>query len=389
MSVPSLHSKLDEFQQVWNSRYELLRRWKEEGRTIFGYCYCDVPLEIVHAAGILPIQFTESADTRHHELGTSESADYFCDHAQYIIGQGLDGVYAPLDGVIFAHSCETMRMVASVWELQVPLRFFYFMPTAMKRNETNRTFLSAEYLALRKAIEHFVGHKITPAKLRASIEVYNTNRALVRKLYQLRFERGLDLSEAELNTVIRAGWVMPAERHNRMLEGLLSEGSEAGSPEQTLKPRIMLSGFSPEHCMTARLNVADILEKDLGARVVIDDFARGHRYNWSTVEAQKSPLEALVDGYMGKSPVSFRQTSAQEAERLLSMAKSYGAQGAVILVPKFCTDFLFQLPHLESEFERNGIPVLRLETESLMPEGQLRTRLGAFVEMLEGSMRPA
>jgi len=66
------------------------------------------------------------------------------------------------------------------------------------------------------------------------------------------------------------------------------------------------------------------------------------------------------------------------------MAKSYGAQGAVILVPKFCTDFLFQLPYIESEFERSGIPVLRIETESQMPEGQLRTRLGAFVEMLQG-----
>ncbi len=378
----ALEEKLAAFQDTWENRYSLLNKWKEEGKQIFGYPYADVPIEILHAAGVLPIQFTESGNDTHHSMGTAESASYFCDYSQSVIGQAMAGVYSAFDGVVFAHSCETMRMIASVWEIEVRVKFFRFMPTALKRSQINRTFLTEEYNSLKQAIEYYTGREITAEKLNESINIYNRNRKMIRDLYKLKFESRILLSASELNTVLKSSWVMPVEMSNEMLTGLFDETLEKGHDPNPSQANVMLSGFSPEQYFTPRLNIADIIEQEFGAKIVIDDFAYGHRYNWLQIDTNADPISALVDYYLGRAPVSFRQTAEQEGNRIGKLAQDSGVHGTILLAPKFCTDYLYQLPYIESVLEKNGMKVLRIETDEEMPEGQLRTRLGAFIEML-------
>jgi len=378
----TLREKLATFQDTWENRYSRMNKWKADGKQIFGYAYSDVPIEILHAAGILPIQFTESGNDTHHSMGTTESASYFCDYSQSVIGQALAGVYSAFDGVVFAHSCETMRMIASVWEIAVSSKFFRFIPTALKRNQINRTFLTEEYNALKKAIENYTGREITPGNLTESIKTYNKNRKMVRDLYKLKFENRILLSASELNSILKPAWVIPVEMHNEMLTDLFDEVDEMKYANKESHVNVMLSGFSPEQYFTPRLNIADIIEQELGANIVVDDFACGHRYNWLQIDKNADPISALVDYYLGRAPVSFRQTAEQEGNRIQKLARDCSAQGAILLVPKFCTDYLYQLPYIESVLEENGIKVLRIETDEQMPEGQLRTRLGAFIEMI-------
>ena len=59
--------------------------------------------------------------------------------------------------------------------------------------------------------------------------------------------------------------------------------------------------------------------------------------------------------------------------------------GAIFLIEKFCDAHAWTFPHLRDLLQKNNLPTLRIELgEAIAPMGQIRTRVGAFYEMIEG-----
>jgi benzoyl-CoA reductase/2-hydroxyglutaryl-CoA dehydratase subunit BcrC/BadD/HgdB len=73
------------------------------------------------------------------------------------------------------------------------------------------------------------------------------------------------------------------------------------------------------------------------------------------------------------------------AERLLRLLRTTGAQGVILVLPKFCDPHAFDHVLLARALDEAGVPHLLIETEVTTPTGQLRTRLQAFIEMLENT----
>ena len=70
-------------------------------------------------------------------------------------------------------------------------------------------------------------------------------------------------------------------------------------------------------------------------------------------------------------------------DEVLQLAKEYNVDGVINTNLKFCTTFKTEAPALEKALEEAGIPVLDIETDYTDNDAeQLRTRIGAFVEML-------
>jgi len=70
------------------------------------------------------------------------------------------------------------------------------------------------------------------------------------------------------------------------------------------------------------------------------------------------------------------------ADHLVRMVREKAAQGVIILLLKFCDPHAFDYPYLKNALDREGVPSLLLEVEDqLPPEGQLKTRFEAFLEM--------
>lgn len=70
---------------------------------------------------------------------------------------------------------------------------------------------------------------------------------------------------------------------------------------------------------------------------------------------------------------------------MLKMADEYQAQGIIFLVPKYCDPILFDIPALTHMLTQNGCPSLVLEVSGTLSEGQIRTRVEAFLEMISGA----
>jgi len=71
-------------------------------------------------------------------------------------------------------------------------------------------------------------------------------------------------------------------------------------------------------------------------------------------------------------------------DHLLSMIEEFEAEAVVNLNIKYCHSFLYEAPLFEKILKEKSIPTLSLEVgHDMSGHGQLRTRIQAFIEMLE------
>ncbi|MGC9332617.1 MAG: 2-hydroxyacyl-CoA dehydratase subunit D, partial [Anaerolineae bacterium] len=210
--------------------------------------------------------------------------------------------------------------------------------------------------------------------LRASIELYDETRNLIRAFQTIRHR----LSVPDFYAVLDAAQAMPREAFNPLLARLQADLEKPSpQPGPALCPSLYLVG--------AVLDEPDLLDliHDLGARVVGDDLCTGSRHFYGSVGTQGDPIAALADYYLQRPPCPSKYHPAHKpGDYLLQQACQAGADGVVFVIEKFCEphafDYALNLPALD----RAGLPHLMLEMEQTPSLEALRTRLQAFVEML-------
>jgi benzoyl-CoA reductase/2-hydroxyglutaryl-CoA dehydratase subunit BcrC/BadD/HgdB len=142
------------------------------------------------------------------------------------------------------------------------------------------------------------------------------------------------------------------------------------------------------------------LIEELGGQVVGDDLCNGERYFDTLVPEVEDPgaraadpdpdtglpdpWGALAERYLRRPPCPCKHSGLDVREKhLLSLATARGARGVIFVLKKFCDPHAWDYPPLAAALRTAGIPHLLLETEATTPVGVLRTRIEAFLEMLE------
>lgn len=376
--------KIDDFEKIYSNRHSLAWQWKREGKKIFGYIYSIMPEEILYAAGIIPVQLTESEDTEDLRKGKVDTPESFCDYSLSIAGQGISGVYKYLDGVIFNDACSQTKTACEVWtERCKPLPpFFDFMMVPDQQDEASITFYIASLNDLRERIGEFIGKDITDDAIRDAVEVYNENRRLVKKLYDMRRADNPPILGSQVFTVMKAGLVMPKEQHNKMLAELLEEIPKWAPPKKENRPRIMAWSHVFEECAgTVYPNFIKMIE-ELGADVVHDELCQGARYYDAEVTVKPNIMEALAERYVGKVPHSTKYTTKERIDNIIAIYEKYRLNGIVFFLTKYCQPDWFQQYIIEKTLKEKGVPLLTIETVAGMPEASVRTRIEAFIEMI-------
>ena len=135
----------------------------------------------------------------------------------------MKGDYDYLDGVVMSHSCDPLRKLFGVWVNNIPMKFSYFLPLPLKGEPAAWDYFKEELSLFKEAIESFVGKKITDEDIRKSIEIFNRNRDLVKKLYELRKSKNPPVKGSEIMDVLRSAVVTDRDVHSNLLESLLQE----------------------------------------------------------------------------------------------------------------------------------------------------------------------
>lgn len=363
------------------SQNESVKRWKGEGKRVFGCTCSNIPEELIYAAGILPVRLLGT--TEEVVKADSYCAGFVCYIMRSILELGLKGELADLDGIVVAYTCEGSNI--SMQPMIENVKFSYCRQLLLphSRGSTARTYYLKELTQFKKSLEEFTGKEITDESLSRAIELYNENRSLLRRVYDLRGgDKQPKISGSEAAEIIMSSMLMPKDEHNRVLSQLLAEIPDRKDLPKGDGPRLHLCGT----ILPPDLKLFELVE-ELGGLVVSDDICLGSRYFWGQVDTSAKPLEALASYYLdAKTHCPFvyaDETWSTRADFIKEMVSRYKADGVLVCNEMWCDPFLFHRTFLMEDFKNSGVPALSIEVERDFDIGPLRTRIQALFEMIE------
>jgi benzoyl-CoA reductase subunit C len=240
-----------------------------------------------------------------------------------------------------------------------------------------KPLLVQEYKGFVQALEKFTGKKITDTDLDKAIELYNTNRKLMKQVYEFRKKEEPPITGAECMEMVVASQLMDIAEHNKLLEQLLKELPNR-KLNRNVGVRLMMVGSEMDDIVFVKMM------ETLNCTVVIDEHCTGSRYFWDEVKPDKDHLAAIAARYVDRwqCPAVAAEFKPR-ADRILKHAKDWNIQGVLLYQQKFCDPHEFDIPTLLKMFKDNNIATLVLEFDVTIPFGQFRTRIEAFLEILE------
>ncbi len=356
---------------------------KHQGKKVFGWLCTYVPEEIIHAAGALPIRITGYSKEMELEDGTAYLYINSCSFSRSCLQLGLKGEYDFLDGVAGGSTCDGARRLFDLWRNYIDTPFYHVLTVPRKYTQSAHALYHSQVLQFKVHLEEFMGIQITDESLYQSIGVYNESRALLKRLYELRKLENPPITGTETMEVLNACFRMPKELFNEWLRNLL-DGLDASDNASKSRARLMLVGSA----ITNPELIGSI--EELGGLIVTDELCTGTRY-WSdpvVLDKNSTPVEAISRRYLNNFPCARMFPSDERFNRILDLARDFRVDGVISQIIRYCVPYAHDLPLLTEKLKANGIPTLALDVEyGTSGSGQIRTRVQAFLEMLEEKRR--
>ena len=341
----------------------------------FGYLNTHVPPEVLHAAGFTPLHIF--GRRRAPQQAETKLPAFTCWLVRSALDAALSGDLDFLAGMAFAHTCDSVQALADIWRLARPSMPVLTLGTPLNLGATGaREFLIAALERFRDQVAALAGRPVTDDDLQASISLHNDIRRLIARLYVLS-ER---LPSPALLAALRAGHLTPPDIYRNLLADLVDTLEEKPSPASADAPRLIVIG--------AHLDDTSLYEAivEAGGRVIDDLLDLGHIHYSELAAEEGDPLAALADRYLAQVPVAAKtHPRRRRDDALLNLIHARAADGVLFAPQKFCEPHGFDYVTMKDALDRAGVPHLLLELEQSQVSGQIRTRLQAFIEMLDGA----
>lgn len=338
------------------------------------------PEEISHAAGLLPVNILGGGNRLELKHADARMGSFVCSICRSTTELGLNGTLGGLSAFVTHPICDAAKHLAGIWGRNFPEQNsqILYLPQNVNTNGAVR-YIAAEYQRMRSELEKTTGRRVEDEALRASIRVYNRNRALLRELYALRCEEPWKLSWPEAYLLMRAGTRMPREEHNALLTRALDAARHRTLRAQD-KPRVVfVGGF----CEQPPVEMIETIDDN--CYVVDDDLLIGLRWLKEDVSDKGDPIWALAESYVERSAASPVQHDERKPKEnyLMAMIHDSRADGAIVTAAKFCEPGLDEQTAWAKHLDETKVPYLILEFEEKMTAfDQMAMQVETFAESL-------
>lgn len=364
-------------------RFQSVRDWKQAhpGAKAIAYFPVYAPVELIHAAGMLPVGLSGAGDRLDIQFADARFGSFICSIVKTTMEMGLTGHLEPFDGCLFSTICDSARNLCWVMKRNFPQMYADFLHLPQNPSSpATAPFLAEEYRRILGHLEELSGKKIGDESIRSSIALYNRSRALIRQLYEVRRCEPHLLRAWESYVLIRAGNFLPVEEHITMMKMVLAD-LKLRDLKRRDSIRIVVEG---SFCEQPPLAVIRMIE-EAGCYIVGDDFTIGQSWFNNDVGMEGDPLLALAQAYVDRSIYSSVRHDFRRPrwDGLVEKVKKTEADAVLFLIAKFCEPAYFDYVPFKQELERAGIPHLQLEfEEKLFTFDRVRTEIETFVESL-------
>jgi benzoyl-CoA reductase/2-hydroxyglutaryl-CoA dehydratase subunit BcrC/BadD/HgdB len=374
--------------EVHGLRIKELVDARKQGRKVVGAFCTYVPEEIVLALDGVLVGLCAGA-----EFATPEAEKYLprntCALIKGAFGFALARVcpyLAASDVVVGENTCDGKKKGYEIFKELVPN--LQVMDLPQTKSAEGRALMKAEFSKFAAYLEKLSGKKLTAELLKKGIAAVNAKRSAMHRLAKLRAADPAPISGLDgllMNQVFF--YDDPTRFTNSVnaiceeLEGRVKKG-EGVAPKGTV--RLLVSG-----CPMAVPNwkLPSIIEGS-GAVIVGEESCVGDRGTQNLTRDDGKTvddlMDSIVDRYLKIDCAVFTPNTSR-IEHIIKMAKDLKAKGVIHYELQFCSPYQVEAKLIEKELAKKGVPLLRIDTDYGQGDiGQIRTRVGAFIERLRG-----
>lgn len=372
---------LNEFKECSEHPYRVISAYKQEGKKVIGVLPYFAPVELVVAAGMVPMGIWGS-NKKTIAQAKEYCATFYCTIAQLALEMLLDGTLDQLDGIITPTICDTLRPMSQNFRVAMEGK----LPCIFLAHPQNRKpafglqFTVDQYMHVKSELEKISGNTITDEALRDAIKVMNRSRKARREFVKLAGQHPEAISAVERSAVLRSAWFMEPAVHAQKLEELNEELSKL--PASNWKGRkVVTSGIICDN--PKLLQIFD----DNNIAIAADDVAQETRAFRVDASEEGDPMMALAQQFADQDYdvllYDEHSNKNRRADYVVQMVKESGAQGLVLFMQQFCDPEEMEYPYLKKALDDAAIPHIKLGVDQQMRDfGQASTAIQAFADVL-------
>ncbi len=375
-----------------DTRYEAARAWKAAapGRAVVGHAPVFAPVEVIVAAGALPLAVAGAGDRVDVIRGDAYFQSYICRIPRSILELAFEGNLDFVDLMVFPSTCDVIRNLSGVWTLAVEDQpaFFLDVPQGggapgggldtapVPPRAVREGFWASQLRQVWERVAAITGASTDPESLRAAIRLANDWRGAVRELYDARAEEPWKFPAGATYLVLAAGDVLPLDEHAEMVRDYVRL-SRARDLRRRDNIRVVVQG---SFCERPPLGLVRTLDR-AGLYVVDDDFVLYSRWYERDIDEEGDPLANLARAFFDRSrtTATVYERDQDRAQELVARARRRRADGVVLMAASFCDPALLDRPALTAALQDAGIPVTDFKfAENTSQFSAVREQVGTF-----------
>jgi len=371
--------------EVHGLRIKELQDAKADGKKIVGTFCVFVPEELTLAADAIQVGLCSGADA-----GTEAAEKIIprntCALIKSFVGFKLARICPyteSCDLVVGETTCDGKKKAYETFAEHVPM---YVMEVPQQKNACDRDLWKAEILRFKTKLGTLTGNEITADRLKKSIKTVNDRRRALQRLNRLRAAVPVPISGRDVLLVNQISFYDDPIRFTKSINQLCDEIENRIQKKQGIVkndvPRLLLSG-----CPMAVPNwkLPFVIEGS-NAVVVGEESCIGTRNTRDLVDESPDTLDGMIDAICDrylKIDCACFTPNTERMENITAMAKELNVDGVIHYSLMFCQPYANEALKIEKILKKNEIPMLSIETDYSMDDlEQLKTRVGAFVEMI-------
>ncbi len=365
------------------------------GVDMVSWCGIYAPFEILNAMGVTSC-FVEFIGAMVASTGTVgpmiEETDHIgyssdaCSYHRAVTGAAIKGLM-PVPAFLVGSTSPCTGGVAVIENLAAHFKKpLYLLQIPQDFTENNIRYLASQFRDMAAFIKKSTGVVLDNAALTTSVKNSNRARELLLEIYRLAASRPSPVSSKDLaNFGIVLSLLFGTEEAVRLAESYRDEFSRRVQAGKSGVPKEKIRLLWIQNRIQFKHPIETMLADEYGAAIVCDEL---NDVTWDPIDPD-DPYEGIARRCLS---IPFNGTIENRVKHLQKLAKDYAIDGAINPCNWGCRQGTGARGLIEEGLKKVGVPVLNLEVDCVdsrkFTEGQFRTRIEAFMEMLDQRPSP-
>ena len=369
---------LKEVVEYANDPYPSIRKWaKDTGKRVVGSTIADVPEEIIHAFGFLPVALIGTQKPL--KKAPAKLPDNACSLARSNLELVMSYEGDLFDGFVLPQVCDTTQHLSDIWRINFPDKYVEsFLAPRQADRPSARYWVKEEIERLVASLSNWTGKNIKDEELQESIKVHNENKALLKEIYEIKRKNPAVITNKEFFALIKLSMQVDKAEINKSLKKI----------KNSLEPNGKAEGYTDVIMVGITCDPPEIFDlfDEIKINIAGDTLITGSRYLQGMVPDNGGPVDALTARHFRRgfySPI--HDDVFKNFEEVKALYKATNAKAIIYVHIEFCESEEYDLPDLKNLIRKEGFPMHVVDTEYQTTSlSHVRTRLQAFFESLKG-----